>query len=124
MQRRVFSPVLFLIGLGVLVLCTGTLFFHLTPLDPWLTVGMAAFGLIICVASLAILMTGRKSRTAGHEGVVYGLALFVYGFANMILGIGAVFFGTPGAGAGLGVGAAVAGLAICVLSGMFAAAGS
>jgi hypothetical protein len=124
MLRRVFSPILFVIGLGVLVLCTGTLFFHLTALDPWLTVGMAAFGLIICVASLVILMTGRKSGTATHAGLLYGLALFLYGFANLLLGVVTVFFDATGAGTALGLGAAVAGLLICVLSGAFAAAGS
>ena len=123
MQRRAFSLPLFLVGLGVLVLCTGTLFFRLTSLDPWLTAGMAAFGVILCVISLGMLMTGPKSARASRQGTVYGAALFLYGFVNLLLGIGTVFFGVPAAGAGLGVGVAVAGLLICLLSAVFMAAG-
>jgi hypothetical protein len=123
MQRRVFSPILFLIGLGILVLCTGTLFFHLTGLDPWLTLGMAAFGLILCVGSLAILMTGSKSPTITRQGALYGAALFLYGFANIILGIATVFFNVTAAGPAQGLSAALAGLLICLLSGAFMAGG-
>lgn len=122
MQRRILSPPLFIIGLAVLVLCTGTLFFRLTPLDPALTVGMAALGLILCIVSFAILVIGPKSPTIGRQAALYGVALFLYGFANMILGIVTIFFGATSGGNGLGVGAAVAGLLICVLSGTFMAA--
>jgi hypothetical protein len=124
MSRRVFSAMLFLVGLGVLVLCTGTVFFRLTALDLWLTAAMAAFGLIICVLSLAMLATGPKSPAAGRQSTLYGAALFLLGFANILLGIVAVFFGLPAAGAGLGVAVAALGLLLCILSAAFMAAGS
>ena len=123
MQRRVFSLPLFLVGLGVLMLCTGTLFFRLTGLDPWLTAGMAAFGIILCVISLAMLMTGPKSARAGNQGTAYGAALFLYGLANILLGIVAVFFGLTAAGGAPGAVAAVLGLLICLLSAAFMSAG-
>jgi hypothetical protein len=123
MQRRVFSLLLFLVGLGVLVLCSGTLFFRLTHLDPWLTAGMAAFGVILCVISLGMLATGPKSPRASRQSSLYGLALFLFGLANILLGIVAVFFGLTAAGMGLGAGAAIIGLLICLLSAVFMAAG-
>ena len=124
MQRRVSSPPLFfVIGLGILI-WRGTLFFHLTTLTPWLTVGMAAFGLTLCIVSFALLMVGPRSSTARRQVVLYGAAIFLYGFANILLGIAAVFFGVTAAGTGLGLGAAVGGLLVCLLSGTFMAAGS
>ena len=62
-MRRVFSYVLFLVGLFVLVLSILTIFFKITTVDTALAVGMAAFGLILCLVGFFIAAAGAGADT-------------------------------------------------------------
>jgi hypothetical protein len=61
-MRRVFSYVLFLVGLFVLVLSILTIFFKITPVDTALAEGMAAFGLILCLVGVFIAAAGAGAN--------------------------------------------------------------
>ena len=59
-MRRVFSYILFLFGLFIMALAVLAIFFGYTDVgkNPWLAVGMAAFGLILCLIGFFISSAG------------------------------------------------------------------
>ncbi len=58
-MRRLFSYVLFLFGMFCMMLSILSIFhFITTPVDSWLAVAVAAFGLIICLVAFFMLAPG------------------------------------------------------------------
>lgn len=118
MDQRAFSVAMFLLGLGVLLLSGGTLYFDLTPADDWLAFGMLAFGLILSLCSYFMLGSGDLAGTAGAQGRVYGGILFLYGLTTLILSLVAIFGGLSANPLRPAL-MAVSSLGICLLSAFF-----
>ena len=66
-MRRVFSIILFLFGFFVMVLSTLTIFFQITSVPFAIAIGMAAFGLILCLLAFFIATAGAGTDTDAYE---------------------------------------------------------
>ncbi|HUS15185.1 MAG TPA: hypothetical protein VM536_09235 [Chloroflexia bacterium] len=62
-MQRVFSYVFFLLGLLVMVLSILTIFgLIILPIDTWVAVAMAGFGLILCLIAFFMMGGGNTSN--------------------------------------------------------------
>lgn len=93
--QRVYSAVLFLLGLAVMDISYLTTYFNFTPLAHAPSMGMGFFGVILCGVGCAFLVAGGEDGRGGAQWRLYCLGLFFAGLVQLVTSIGIIFF-APG----------------------------
>jgi hypothetical protein len=115
MQWRIFSPMLFLLGMFVMGLSNFTTFFHVTRVDYWTATGMGAFGFILCcISGFLMLPSDEGEAGAPVERRIYSATLFGAGLFHMSLAILTLFFHFTSLETAPAVNAAIGGLVLCI----------
>jgi hypothetical protein len=90
--QRVYSAVVFLLGMLVLNLAYLTLYFNITALSHPAAMGMGVFGTLLCGVGCAFLVAGGEDGRGGVQWRLYCLVLFIAGMVELLTSIGIIFF--------------------------------